>query len=260
MTAILTEAEILERAPAVFADRAAGHLSSKYVLIDTAEVLGALRDEGFVVTGASQPRARMRNPQFVQHSLVLRHADTIGSPAVVGEAVPQILLANSHNGRSQMSVRAGLYRFVCSNGMVVGEDSYVTSVRHASEAAAQVVARAKAIAGSVGTMHRLIERWKSIELSASSACDFAKEAARLRFGVSAEGYALDDILRVRRGEDDGRALWSVFNRVQENLSKGGLVGRGASARRIVSRPIVSAIRDAEFNADLWRLAESVAEA
>ena len=73
-----------------------------------------------------------------------------------------------------------------------------------------------------------------------------------------ERYAPEGLLRVRRTEDAGQSLWAVFNRVQENALRGGLVGFSAAGQNIVSRPLRSPIADTRFNTDLWRLAEEFA--
>ncbi|SFA93208.1 hypothetical protein SAMN05444579_101640 [Delftia tsuruhatensis] len=41
----------------------------------------------------------------------------------------------------------------------------------------------------------------------------------------------------RRFEDRRPGLWSVFNRTQENLTKGGLHGRSANGRHQQTHPI-----------------------
>ena len=45
----------------------------------------------------------------------------------------------------------------------------------------------------------------------------AYEAAKLRYN-DVSNVNIDDILAVNRIEDEGNDLWTVFNRIQENLT------------------------------------------
>jgi hypothetical protein len=48
-----------------------------------------------------------------------------------------------------------------------------------------------------------------------------------------------------------------MNRVQENVTKGGLVGRTAQGRRMHTRAVASIDRGVSLNRALWRLAEEM---
>jgi len=65
------------------------------------------------------------------------------------------------------------------------------------------------------------------------------------------------ILTPRRTDDDRRDLWSVFNRTQENLVKGGLNGRTASGRRQSTRPVQGIDQNLRLNRALWLLADGM---
>ena len=67
------------------------------------------------------------------------------------------------------------------------------------------------------------------------------------------------LLEARRSNDRGTDLWVTFNRVQENLLKGGLAGRAKSGRRVRTRQVRSVTEDVRLNRALWRLAERFAQ-
>jgi hypothetical protein len=52
-------------------------------------------------------------------------------------------------------------------------------------------------------------------------------------------------------------LWSVFNRTQENLTKGGLHGRSSNGRRQHTRPVQGIDSDIRLNRALWLLADGL---
>ena len=60
---------------------------------------------------------------------------------------------------------------------------------------------------------------------------FAERALALRFtDIASSGMEPSRLLTCRRPEDVGDDLWSVMNRVQENLLRGGISRRSASGR------------------------------
>jgi hypothetical protein len=65
------------------------------------------------------------------------------------------------------------------------------------------------------------------------------------------------VLTPRRFDDRGSDLWSTFNRIQENLVKGGLNGRSAQGRRQRTRPVQGIDQNLRLNRALWMLAEGM---
>lgn len=61
-------------------------------------------------------------------------------------------------------------------------------------------------------------------------------------------------VRCRSGRRD---LWSVFNRTQENLTKGGLSARAANGRRQTTRPVQGIDQSVRLNRALWLLADGL---
>jgi hypothetical protein len=91
---------------------------------------------------------------------------------------------------------------------------------------------------------------------------FAESALSLRYGDDWQATSPvqpGDILEARRTEDANGSLWSVFNRTQENLFKGGIRGKSANGRRTRTRPINSVTEDVRLNRALWKLTEHFAD-
>jgi hypothetical protein len=251
--------EIRHAAPAAFAEGYAPHLSEKYGFISTADALKVMFEEGYQVVQATQDKARQRNPAYVRHSLTLRHESALDQQAAVGEYVPQILLINSHNGRTKLSMRVGLFRFVCSNGMVVGDTVMQEAIRHSQNVANEVIERLRHASAMTGKLYQKTEEWQKIELSQAQAQTFAQKAAEMRFGKErAAMYAPDEILQLRRPEDEGNTLWRIFNRVQENTTMQSLVGKSANGRAVQSRKLLGIGENTAYNERLWALAEQFA--
>ena len=65
------------------------------------------------------------------------------------------------------------------------------------------------------------------------------------------------LLTCRRVDDLRDDLWSVFNRIQENVLRGGLSRRSPTGRLVRSRRITSIREDVRLNSWLLDLAESM---
>lgn len=110
--------EILHTAPSVFSHKPWQEVSDKYGFVPTIEVVDMLRAEGFAVVRATQSRTRIPGKEpFTRHMVRLRHRSLLETGA--HEEVPEIVLVNSHDGNCSYQFMAGIFRLVCSNGLIV---------------------------------------------------------------------------------------------------------------------------------------------
>ena len=131
----LSDEEIRRVAPSVFADGKHDSRSGRYTHIPTIEVLNGLRREGFEPFMACQARVRDESRLgYAKHMLRLRHASRIES-----DEANEIVLINSHDGTSSYQMLAGVFRFVCQNGMVVGETVEDLRIPHRGDVVGQVI-------------------------------------------------------------------------------------------------------------------------
>lgn len=241
--------------PAILSAVASPAVSKRYSFISTHEIIERVTAEGFEVASARAAKPRTRQSQFTGHEVRLNIA---GAEPIQG-AVPQVILLNSHDGSTSLRAMAGVFRFVCSNGLVVGNTVGKVAQRHQGvDSMEAVLERIRGLARETHRVYGTIERFSRVDLSTSKAREFARLAAQLRWGDAAR-YEPDEMLQVRRAGDDAGDLWSVFNRVQESAVRGGLQGLLRNGRAATSRPIGDIHRDVDFNADLWTLAEEFAE-
>jgi hypothetical protein len=173
-------------------------------------------------------------------------------------ATPRLIFTNSHDGSSSAKLLAGVFRFVCSNGLVVGNTVGSEVVRHSGDAAADLIHRVQQLAKNTSKLYESIDAWSNKQLTKAQRHEFARFAAQLRWG-DAQRFAPEDLLMVRRAEDDHGDLWSTFNRVQENTIRGGVEGLSRSGRSATSRPLSDITRSVDYNQQLWSLADEVAE-
>src|SRR5690606_8214834 len=104
---------------------------------------------------------------------------------------------------TRATVAMGLIRFACFNGMVTGDIAHRATVRHAGDAARELIAKAAEMAKDTTRIFRRIEEWSRKELTLSQAHDLARRAAAIRWGERWEQYPTDALLAPRRAEDEG---------------------------------------------------------
>ena len=241
-----------ENHPAVFAEQPSDKVSSKYTFIPTTRILGVLEDEGWIPTSASQVNSHKEgNKQFAKHLIRLRRDEAIVPE--VNKTIPEIVLFNSHNGKSNYDLRMGLYRFVCSNGMVVSDAEFGSiKIRHMGYSDEQVVKASQEFIDNSTRIMNVVTEWQDVKLDRDQMRSFGREAAKLRF-ESPDDLTINTVLQARRGEDNASDLWTVFNRTQENLIQGGFLITGGRRR---SRQITNIDKNIDINTRLWDLASS----
>lgn len=228
-------------------------VSERYQFISSHDIIQRFSAEGWTVASATVAAPRKRDPLFAKHMIDFRRPDM----TAINGSFPRIVLVNSHDGTSSAQVFAGVFRLVCSNGLVIGNTIARESIRHSGDAAADLIHRMQQIARSTDKIYATMERWSRKQLTQAQRFEFAKFAAQLRWG-DAQRFNPQDVLAVRRWEDDKGDLWTTFNRVQENTIRGGIAGMSRSGRAATSRPLSDITRSVSYNAQLWQLADEVA--
>jgi hypothetical protein len=254
----LSDTQIAHYAPSVFAAEAHASRSDRYAYIPTIDILQGLRAEGFEPVQVAQTRVRDKTKrEYTKHMLRFRHAG--GSVINVGDSVSELVLVNSHDGASAYSLTGGIYRLVCSNGMVVGDASCEVKVRHSGNVLKNVIEGSFRVIEDLQLIEPVIGDWKAIQLDSREAVAYAEAAMDLRWDHGTAPIRAEQLLDVRRYEDNKHDLWTTFNKVQENVIRGGLRGRGATGRRTSTREVNSVTENIRLNKSLWSLTQKMAE-
>lgn len=259
----LSNDDLFKKAPSIFAKKPWDQVSAAYKFIPTFEIIENMRKEGFVPVRAQQSKSRIEGKSdFTKHMVRFRHLGAM-TGAVLNQEIPEIVLVNSHDRTSGYQLSAGLFRLVCLNGMVVkSSDLGSISVRHSGNIIDQVIEGSYKIVDEMPRVLDQVGEFKEIKMLPEEANLFAKAALELRYPTAEDGNQVtpivpEQLLRVRRREDQDASLWSTFNRVQENFIKGGLRGRSTTGGRMSTRAINSVSEDIRLNKALWVLAESM---
>ena len=247
--------DIKKSAPSIFQKNQKQGLSEHYVHIPTDMVIKDMIQLGWKPCQAVEIKARKKNTMGYQRHMIKFFNPDIAIEGANGDNVyPQILLTNSHDGLSSFKFQIGLFRLVCSNGMVVCDTNYGDfKLRHMGYTFSELQTKINEAVESFPGLVKKINEFQNVELSDIQITEFAGKAAMIRFGENV-AVDLDELLHVERNEDAGNNLWVVFNRVQEKLITGGCSYRmGAKMRK--ARAVKNFSQDLKINEALWELAE-----
>jgi len=255
----LSKDQIREIAPSVFTAKADKSSTSKhYVHIPTEKVIDDMSSLGWNVVDAKEIRARKR--QGYQKHMVVFGNDEIVIEGKNGDTVfPRILMTNSHDGKNAFTFQAGLYRLVCSNGLVIADAEFATmKIRHMgydlNELSTVIAEIVEKLPLTVECMNKLQNK----KVSEAQKVSFAKDALATRLSENQlKNFSTEDILAFlepTREEDKGDDMWSVYNVVQEKLIHGMFDVYGVGGKTRKARKIKNFQQDTKVNQELYELA------
>ena len=237
----------------VMAGHAAGDVSSKYTFVPTYGLIQLMEQEGWFPISANQQRTRKEEYEgLTKHVVRLTHYDNFLKP-------PQerfdVILTNSHNRTSGVSIMAGYYRLVCSNGMVVGEELCGERIRHSGKTAEDYIGAVFEVVNMADEVQYHADAMKQLQLTDDQRMFFGHKA--LEFLDVKNKPTASQIIQPRRNVDIGNDIWRTFQVTQENMIKGGIyLGRDEeTGRRKTSRRVKDINKDQKINKKLWSLAE-----
>jgi hypothetical protein len=253
----LNNQELKELAPTLFTSEPHYEVSDKYHFIPTIEVIEQIKSHNWYPVSVSQADVRDEEKQgYQQHCVRFRHFEDLLNPQ---DNAVELLLFNSHDRSKSFSISAGIYRFVCANGLVVSDSVFESyKIKHIGDRDNDV---ANAVAKITAIKDKLLDKIKTlsnIQLSNLEKQSFAKLAIPLRFEEHLE-VNLNDLLVPNRKEDYKDDLYTTLNTIQEHLIRGNVSGiNKETGRRFTSKEIKSITNDTHINKGLWEIAEKIA--
>jgi hypothetical protein len=256
----LNELTLRTQAPSIFASGPMAGVSDRYTFVPTSRIVEGLQEHNWVPVEVEEQRIRNEARRgFQKHMLRFRRAEQM---ATLDEWNVELVLINSHDRGCAYQLHAGIYRRICSNGLVVSEGSFeAIRFRHSKLETDEVVRASFRLLEFIPKVGEQVNRFRSRQLEARESLALASHAMLLRYPSVAEAPVdAETLLKARRPEDEGTDLWTTMNRLQENLVQGGPSdshrdrrGRLRSVRAL--RGIDSKV---SLNKGLWGLAEQLA--
>jgi len=266
----LTKEQIKNSAPLIFADAPTNpDVSDKYLFVNTETIIDDLEKLGWLPVQAAQRKSRKKEGTiFSKHMVAFQNPDIKITSQDGDDAFPRILLTNSHDGMQAFKFSVGIFRLVCSNGLVVADEKFSDfRIKHKGYTFGElrnVVSQAvKDLPNKVQVMNDM----KNRILNQDEKNKLALDAMLIRAGIKPnsdkakefnyDGETIIDILDPKRKEDEGNDLWRVFNVIQEKITQGDFHAAltGAKVRKV--RKIKSFEKDMKVNKELFKLATAL---
>ena len=255
----LSNEQIKEAAPTVFTEKPAENVSKHYTHIPTVQVIDDMKKLGWGVVNAQQVKARKDTTKgFQKHLVTFRNPNVVINGEDGDTVFPQILLTNSHDGKNAFTFTAGLFRLICSNGLVIADEKFNdVKMRHMGYTFEDLQVQIKEMVEKLPLTVESMNKMKGIELNKKQMRSLAKKALTTRFTedqLKVTKIDLDQIINPIRDEDKGNDLWSVFNVIQEKIIEGDFsYMSGARIRK--ARQVKNFKQDMDINKKLFAMTE-----
>ena len=259
----LTKEQIRNSSPLVFADAPTNpDVSSKYLFVNTETIIDDLEKLGWFPVQAAQRKGRKKEGTiFSKHMVAFQNPDIKITSKDGDDAYPRILLTNSHDGMQAFKFSVGIFRLVCSNGLVIADEQFSDfKIKHKGYSFEELRNVVRQAVEDLPNRVQVMNDMKSRILSVKEKRKLAIDAMLIRAGVNTLQYddeTIDEILEPKRSEDEGDDLWRVFNVIQEKITQGDFHAAltGAKVRKV--RKIKSFEKDMKVNKELFKLATNL---
>lgn len=242
---------LLENGMINVSDSAHPKMSTKYKTVETNLIAKRFKDLGFVVDDVLQRKSRKGNGKYAKHMVRLSHPSLLSS--VHNDLKLQLIVTNSFDGSTTFKMQLGFFRFVCSNGMIVGKTLESFSHKHTGSILEEIDESIERIVAEANRLSVMIEKMKTTSLSTAQIISFETAAMKIRSEkLEAVNYT------VRREEDYPTDLYTVYNRIQETLIRGGVEGTSSNNRTRLLRQVNGIDKVRDINERLFDLAISYA--
>jgi hypothetical protein len=192
-------------------------IKTREFYIPTLDVITKLQHEGWQLKGVDEQRGK--NRKISSNYVQMQHPDfAVKNSKGKDEAYTSITISNSCNGNKPLQMSLGMFRQVCTNGLVMfDQHAEAENIKHIEINYRNLDRFIASVTNKTGKLLTEVSEMKHKGLSLEDMRKLALEAASLRYN-DLEDINIDDLLTVNRVEDESNDLWTVFNRIQENLT------------------------------------------
>jgi hypothetical protein len=265
----LTKEQLMDACPLAFAKEATNpKVSGKYLFVNSETIINDLDKLGWKPVQAAQRKGRGKSTIFSKHMIAFQNPDLKIKSKDGDDSFPRIIMTNSHDGMQAFKFSVGIFRLVCSNGLVVADEQFSDfKIKHKGYTFDELRGVVNQAVADLPNKVEVLNQMKQRVLSQEEKNKLALDAMLIRAGIkpgSEEGKKFNyddetiiDILDPKRDEDKGDDLWRVFNVVQEKITQGDFHAAltGAKVRKV--RKIKSFEKDIKVNKELFKLATAL---
>ena len=154
-------------------------ITDRYVHVPTEKVIEDIIELGWTPINAYRVASRGKRTGTGRHMVKFINYDFMEEGKT---EYPELLLTNSHDGTTAFKLDVGIFRLVCSNGMVVkSQDFGSMKVRHYGYDFETIKGAVNSLVEQIPDYLKQVEDMKEQELEREQMLEFARQAALLRF-------------------------------------------------------------------------------
>jgi hypothetical protein len=265
----LTKDQLKEKCPLAFAEAPTNpDVSGKYLFVNTETIVDDLDKLGWKPVQAAQRKSRGKETIFSKHMVAFQNPDIKIKGSDGDDSFPRIIMTNSHDGMQAFKFSVGIYRLVCSNGLVVADEEFSDfKIKHKGYTFEELRGVVNEAVADLPNRVQVLNEMKNRVLTKEEKGKLALDAMLIRAGIKPNSdkakkfnydeETIEDILDPKRKEDEGDDLWRVFNVIQEKITQGDFHAAltGAKVRKV--RKIKSFEKDLKVNKELFKLATAL---
>lgn len=265
----MTKDQLKEVCPLAFAEAPTNpDVSGKYLFVNTETIVDDLDKLGWKPVQAAQRKSRGKSTIFSKHMVAFQNPDIMIKGKDGDDSFPRIIMTNSHDGMQAFKFSVGIFRLVCSNGLVVADEQFSDfKIKHKGYSFEELRGVVNEAVADLPNKVEVLNDMKQRILSKEEKSKLALDAMLIRAGIvpgsekakkfNYDDETIEDILDPKRDEDKGDSLWAVFNVVQEKITQGDFHAAltGAKVRKV--RAIRSFEKDIKVNKELFKLASTL---
>jgi len=200
--------------------------TEKYNFISTENILDYFSDKGWIVGKNNHGKELVTyskskvNNGFQSHLIRLRNE----SFNVNDKYIPGIIIINSHDGSRALRLALGVFRFVCENGLIVGNSLEQYKISHKGFTYEKLDIALESLLLQIKKLHLRINDLSKTQLSDVDKEFLARKVmnSRLLEVNNVSGIDLESSLSSLRSEDNEGDAWTFLNILQEKLIRGGV--------------------------------------
>ena len=191
-------------------------IKQKEFYIETMDVIKQFQDDGWLLKGVAEDKGPNRKIQSNYAQLHHPDFEILNSKGKL-EALASMTISNSCNGKKPLNMDLGVFRLVCSNGVVSKNSIAESKLNHIEVNYNQLPTIISNLNDKAQILSQEISNLKNTNLTKDEMQNFAFRAAKMRY-KDLTNIDVMDLLKVNRREDEGTDAWSVLNRLQESLT------------------------------------------
>jgi len=210
-----------ERQRAVMLNTEGYNVSKRYNVINTMDVVQQFERFGFELSSIDAGRT-LSMDKMGKGKHMVRMAAEFKMP---GGLRPEVIIHNSYDGTKALNIRVGVFRFVCSNGLIVGSNLIPNlQILHSNNSWQDLI---NEFIDTYEEKHHIQSEWienmMDVKMGLDEAYEYAKKALEIRHydkRIIMDPVDPLELLIVRRKEDKNSNAWDRYNTLQENLVQG----------------------------------------